>query len=247
MKQLFFLFSGLILLSLGACRKNPSLVPPPPAQKTGQLSIKLTDYLGADKVDSAVVIWEANGHTKQEKMRRSNDSLLIDIKTLGAGTGRLTVQVFSTVQLQQRDLQWEKRTELTLNGTENTHWNGPTGYNDEGWFPRVILIDPFTSFTAIIGLRPADPYFLIKNAPPNYKIELERNYAAIPGGALLVSSGMWRCMTVCTDSRGLIENREFFKYQPAQINGREWKMVEVGVGTYLNLSTPGPGFYFNHY
>ncbi|MCW3109298.1 MAG: hypothetical protein JWQ09_3804 [Segetibacter sp.] len=109
------------------------------------------------------------------------------------------------------------------------------------------MIDNPTNFTAIIALRPADPYFLLKNVPAGYKIELERGYYLIPGGAISVGKGFWKCNNVCTDSRGIIENREYFSPLPNQINGREWKMVEIGVGLFDNTPFPGPSFYFNDY
>ncbi|HYK56487.1 MAG TPA: hypothetical protein VEV15_08395, partial [Flavisolibacter sp.] len=115
------------------------------------------------------------------------------------------------------------------------------------WFPRVILIDAPTNFTAIVALRPDDAYFLLKNIPAGFKIELERHYVATPGGAVIVGGGLWKCNTVCTDERGIIENRDFFRPLAGQMKDRVYKMVEVGIGLFGDNYSSGPGFYFNHW
>jgi hypothetical protein len=239
---------GLVLLA--GCKKEPikPTPAPAPAEENPRVAIKLNSgYLPAGKVDSAVLVWEINGQLQQATMQLSNDTLFTETKNLTRGAGRLTVQLFSQTTLRQQNLQWEKRTELTLREKESVNWPAPTGYDDAAWFPRVILIDAPSTFTAIVALRPADPYFFLKNIPAGFKIELERHYTRIPGGAEIVGGGLWKCNTVCTDARGIIENRQYFSNLPAQMAGREWKMVEIGIGLFGNNSTSGPGFYFNHY
>lgn len=235
---------------LFACKKQPGnpTAPVPPAEKDLRLAVTLNNaYLPGEKIDSALLIWEQNGQVQEAEMQRSNDTLFTDLKKLNKGAGRLTIQLFTGVTLRSRHLQWEKRVETTLSGNESIHLAAPEGYDDPAWFPRVILVDDLTMFTAIIALRPADPYFLLKNVPPGFKIELERNYTAIPGGAVIVGGGLWKCNTVCTDERGVIENREFFKPLAAQMGNREWKMVETGVGLFGPNNTSGGVLYFNHY
>jgi hypothetical protein len=238
------------ILFITGCKKQPIQPAPAPVpnEEHPRIAIKLNnDYLPAAKIDSAILLWELNGQAQQDKMEISNDTLFTETKNLLKGAGQLTVQIFSKVVLRQQNLQWEKRTALTLKEKQSVNWKAPANYDDAGWNPRVIMIDQPSKFTAIIALRPTDPYFLLKNVPAGFRIELERHYTRIPGGAEIVAGGTWKCNTVCTDARGIIENREFFRPLATQIAGREWKMVETGVGLFGPNNTSGPGFYFNHY
>ncbi len=244
-----FLLAVVSLSSLlFACKKDHSDAPSPTPAVNARIAVKLnTSYLPADKVDSVVLVWETAGGVQQETMQLSNDTLFTEVKKLNKGEGTLTIQLFTKLELRHRNLQWEKRNVVTLKEQESLDMAAPVNYEDTAWFPRVILIDQPSNFTAIVGLRPADPYFLLKHVPPGFKIELERNYTAIPGGAVIVGGGLWKCNTVCTNERGIIENREFFKPLQTQMANREWKMVEVGIGLFGPNYTSGPGFYFNHY
>ena len=239
---------GMVLII--GCKKEatPPGRAPIPGDENPRLAIKLDqDYLTAAKIDSAILLWEINGQVQQAKLQLSNDTLFTETKNLTKGAGQLTVQIFSKIVLRFRNLQWEKRTNVSLQDKESVNWKAPASYDDVEWNPRVIMIDAPSRFTAIIALRPTDPYFLLKNIPAGFKIELERNYTRIPGGAEIVAGGLWKCNTICTDARGIIENREFFRPLATQIAGREWKMVETGVGLFGSNHTAGPGFYFNHF
>ena len=251
MKPGFLIAATFSLVLITACTKEPQKeppAPPPPLEENPRVAVKLNaGYLPAASVDSAILLWELGSQVQTAKMQLSNDTLFTETKNFSKGSGRLTLQIFSKILLRHKNLQWEKRAELVLKDGEAVNWKAPAGYDDTAWNPRVILIDQPSQFTAIIGLRPTDPYFLLKNVPAGFKIELERNYTRIPGGAEIVAGGTWKCNTVCTDARGVIENREFFRPLATQIIGREWKMVETGVGLFGPNNTSGPGFYFNHY
>lgn len=250
MNSKLFIVIAFISTLVFACRKKPESlpVPVPPVTEAPRVGIKLNNfYLGADKIDSATLLWETAGQTQEEKMQLSNDTLFVEMNKLTSGEGRLTIQVFSNVALRQQHLQFENRSEKLLTGKSSIHLAAPTGYEDPAWMPRVILIDRQTKFTAIVGLRPVDPYFLLKNIPVGFKIEHERNYTAIPGGAVIVGGGLWKCNTVCTDSRGIIENREYFKPLATQVGNKEWKMVETGVGLFGPNNSSGGVLYFNHW
>lgn len=243
------LLATLLLTSfLNGCKKDDVVIIPPTV-KENVIAVKLDNsYMPASKVDSAIITWELNGQVQQEKMQLSNDSVYANIKKFTKGNGRLGIQLYTKTKLKQQDLQWERRMELNLKHEESLVWNAPADVNENGWFPRIIMIDAPTGFTAIVGIRPADPYFMLKNIPAGFKIELERGYWVIPGGAISVAHGLWKCNTVCTDSRGIIENREFFSNLLAATNGREWKMLDVGVGLFSNNpANPGPSFYFNYW
>jgi hypothetical protein len=240
-----------ILLSIVwiiGCTKTGTSPVPPTAEKNASIVIKLNNnYLPAEKIDSAVLSWEINGKLHQESMHLSNDTLSIKTKSLDKGDGMLTLQLFTSVRLRERKLQWEKRWNVNLKAGENIHVPAPVSFEDNGWFPRIIMLDPPNRFTAIVALRPDDAYFFMKDIPTGFKIELERNYVATPGGAVIIGGGLWQCNTVCTDAKGVIENREFFRPLAERMNGRTYKMVEVGIGLFGNNSMPGPGFYFNHW
>ncbi|HEY1023386.1 MAG TPA: hypothetical protein VGE06_13795 [Flavisolibacter sp.] len=246
----FFAATVCLLTGILACNKNPENHPSPvpPVVENARVAVKLnSQYLDDSKVDSANLLWERGNQKQEEKMMLSNDTLYVEAKKLAPGEGRLTIQVFSKIAIRQRNLQFESRSEKTLNGTSSVHIAAPTGYDDPSWMPRVILVDDLTKFTAIVGLRPVDPYFLLKNIPAGFKIEHDRNYTAIPGGAVIVGGGLWKCNTVCTDERGIIENREYFKPLAAQVGNKEWKMVETGVGLFGPNNTSGGSLYFNHW
>jgi hypothetical protein len=250
MNPTFIAAAACLAVLFVACEKKPGNLPKPlpPSEEAPRIAVKLNShYLGADRLDSAVLLWETGGQVQEEKMQLSNDTLYVEMKKLAPGNGRLTVQVFSKVVIRQRNLQFENRSEKTITGTQSIHLAAPTDYDDPAWMPRVIMIDPLSKLTAIVGLRPVDPYFLIKNIPPGFKIEHERNYTVIPGGAVYVGGGLWKCNTVCTDSRGIIENREYFKPLAEQVGNKEWKMVETGIGLFGPNHTSGGTLYFNHW
>lgn len=233
------------LLLLAACKKQPL---PSPVEENHRVAIKLNStYLAAEKIDSARLTWETNGKVQEVRLQLSHDTLFTETKHLEKGTGVLTVQLFTSIELRQRKLQWEKRTDLTLKDGQSVDWVAPLNFEDNNWFPRVIMLDVPTNFTAIVALRPDDAYFLLKNIPPGFKIELERNYVATPGGAMIVGGGLWKCNTVCTDARGIIENRDFFRPLAGQMKDRVYEMVEVGIGLFGDNYSSGPGFYFNHW
>lgn len=234
-----------VILLLAACKKQPI---PSPVEEKYRIAIKLNStYLTAEKIDSALLSWEINGKIQTERLQLSHDTLFTETKNLDKGTGVLTVQLFTNIELRQRSLQWEKRTEVIVKDDQSIDWAAPLNFEDNNWFPRVIMIDAPTNFTAIVALRPDDAYFLLKNIPTGFKIELERNYTAIPGGAVIVGGGLWKCNTVCTDERGIIENRDFFRPLAGQMKDRTYKMVEVGIGLFGDNYSFGPGFYFNHW
>lgn len=248
MKPAFLLLVLPAVLLCTACSKDDPASSPAPVAKKNGIAIKLNaQYVSADKIDSAILFWQINGKTQTEKLLISHDTLLTDGAALDKGAGTLTVQIFSGVVLRQRKLQWERSVDLSLKQYEQVNWNAPASYDDADWFPRVIMIDEMSQFTAIIALRPADTYFLLKNVPSGFKIELERNYTVIPGGAQIVGSGLWKCNTDCRDVYGKIENRTYFRPLADQMQGKQFGMVEVGVGLFGPNYTSGPGFYFNHY
>lgn len=236
---------ALAVVVLAASCKKTDVAPVVVANQ--DLTIKLnTQYLPAVKIDSAMVTWENTTRAVTKKMILRNDSLVLPLKSFDKGDGTMTIQLFTQAKLKTQNLQWEKRFTTKLEANSSFSLQAPTGYTDAEWNPRVILIDGLTNLTAIIALRPEDSYFYVKNIPAAYpKVELERNYARIPGGAEIVTGGTWKC----NDCAGAnVENRAFFDYQKTQIAGRTWAMVEVGVGVFgPPPSYGGASLYFNYY
>jgi hypothetical protein len=238
---------GVLLLAavflVNACKKDSKA----DDISTGNagLEVRLNNqYMPGSKIDSAIAIWETGGQAETEKMVLSSDILSVSLKKFTPGNGRLTIQLYTKTKLGNHNLQWERRVDFSIEHSERIRMAGPANLEDLHWFPRIIMIDPPTGFTAIIALNPHDAYFLVKNIPPQWnKIELERGYYKIPGGAESVARGLWKCNNECT---GVIENRSFFEYLPLQIGNRPWRMVEIGVALYNNTQQPGPGIYFNH-
>jgi hypothetical protein len=230
---------------MAACNKKPPL---PPVEESQKIAVKLnSNYLAAEKIDSALLLWEINGKVQTERLELTHDTLYTDVKKLDKGTGILTIQLFTNIEVRQRKLQWEKSSNITITNSQSVYFTAPLNFEDNNWFPRIIMVDAPTNFTAIVALRPDDAYFLLKNIPTGFKIELERNYVATPGGAIIVGGGLWKCNSVCTDSRGVIENRDYFRPLADRMKNRTYQMVEVGIGLFGDNYSSGPGFYFNHW
>jgi hypothetical protein len=235
-----------IMLLVTACKKDN--INPRNPEVNPLLSVLLnSQYMPAAKIDSAIAIWEINGKAQKQSLHFSGDTLIARLLKFSQGDGQLTIQLYTKTRVRDKNLQWEKRVNINVKHNESINISGPSGLQEISWFPRVILIDQATGFTAIVALNPNDPYFLLKNIPARWnKFEVERGYYKIPGGAESVGKGYWKC-TSCADVTGTVENREFFMSLPGQINNRPWRMVEIGVGLFNNTTNPGPGFYFNHY
>ena len=148
----------------------------------------------------------------------------------------MTIQLYSQVQTQWKDLQFEKRWKLRLSHHQPIHLNGPVGLNDPEWMPRVILKES-PPFVAIIALRPGDPYFSLRNLPARWPlIELERGYYEIPGGVRYAGKKLWKCDGTCgTD----IEDRSIFAGLGVDVGTKHWTWIELGVGLFSNTEYTG--------
>lgn len=231
-----------VILLTASCKKTNV----PPVVVNQDLTIKLnTQYLPAAKIDSAMVTWDNGTRAVTKKMVLRNDSLVLPLQGFDKGDGTMTIQLFTQAKLKNENLQWEKRFTAKLETNSSFSFAAPTGYTDADWNPRVILIDGFTQLTAIVALRPEDSYFQVKNIPAAFpKVELERNYTRIPGGAEIIAGGTWKCNN-CAGAN--VENRNFFEYQKNLVAGKQWAMVEVGVGLFGNTPVGGAVLYFNYY
>jgi hypothetical protein len=236
--------SGILISCLltGACKKNKEGYETPAGP--GNLAIKLdTSYTPVNKIDSAIAIWEINGSAKTLKLQLSGDTLQAPLQELSEGNGRLTIQLYTKVKVNNTDLQWEKRWQFQLQHTEPVIVQGPVNYEDKNWMPRVILTESFTKFIAILAVRPEDPYFCLKNLPAKYPyIEFERGYYKIPGGVEYAGYGYYKCNGTCGTE---LENRTFFANMGDMVGIKPWTSLWMGVGLFSKTEYNSYGVSFN--
>lgn len=238
------LFSGIITgsLLLGACKKNKEEYKTPAGP--GNLAIKLdTSYMPVNKIDSALAVWEINGSSKTLKLQLSGDTLRAPLQEFSEGNGRLTIQLYTKVKVNNTDLQWEKRWQFELQHTEPLILQGPASYEDNNWMPRVILTESFTKFIAILAVRPDDPYFCLKNLPAKYPyIEFERGYYKIPGGVEYAGYGYYKCNGTCGTE---LEDRTFFAQMGNMVGIKPWTSLWMGVGLFSKTEINSYSVSFN--
>jgi hypothetical protein len=211
------------------CTKKPVHPEPEPVNKI--LSINLDKaYLGSDLVDSAFAIWELNGSQTQFLLEKSNEALTVNINKLQAGSGTLTVKIFSRVKFGVfYSSQWLFSQKASITPNNGIMVEGPKAFSDQQWKPRVELKDAIGHF-AVIALRPDDPYFFVKDVPGNLQsIIVARDYWKAGGGVTHVGGGQWECSFGCVNDKGHVENTEFFSFLPAQMGSGTWNHVEIAV------------------
>lgn len=212
-----------------SCRKTP--VHPEPEAKPKILAVALDpSYMGAALIDSAVATWDLNGQQTRIALTTSNDTLLTNLNQLAAGSGTLTVQVFSKLKFGNfYKSQWIFSRQATISPNNDFSVSGPKSFSDQQWKPRVELKDAIGHF-AIVALRPDDPYFFVKDLPGNLEsIIVSRDYWRTVGGVNRVGGGQWECSFNCTNSKGHVENTQFFSFLPAQMGTSSWNHIEITV------------------
>jgi hypothetical protein len=232
----------MITLLLGACKKDKETDNLPPAP--GNLDVRLAAaYMPADKIDSAIVVWEVNGHSKTVRLQISGDTLRAPLENFTEGNGRMTIQLYTKVKVNQADLQWEKRWQFQLQHDQPVLLQGPVNYEDKDWMPRVILVEPGIQFIAILALRPEDPYFCLKNLPAGWPyIEMERGYYKIPGGIEYAGYGYYKCNGTCGSE---VEDRTFYANMGAMVGTKPWTSLWMGVGLFSKTDPSGFSVSFN--
>ena len=148
MKKGITLLIVAIAALLGGCKKDPVMPAPGPGPRLLEVQLD-QNYLPAAKTDSAIAIWETGGQVQQFRFVTVGDTLRLPLAKFAEGQGTLTLQVYSQVKRQWKDLQFEKRWQVRLSHQEAITCAGPAGYEDEQWMPRVILTS--SSIVAIVG------------------------------------------------------------------------------------------------
>ena len=220
----------LVLVALAgvSCKKDP--VQQPPASSP-VLSVKLNPaFLGAMQADSAIATWQQGSTEKKIQLQISHDSLIAPLSSLTEGQGDLTIQLFSNKKLSnQYFTEWVFKKAVVIEKTKALSYAGPQTFFDAGWLPRVLLKDAICH-EALLGLRPDDPYFLVKNLQQNVlSLSVEKAYWQTKGGVQQVGGGVFTCKAGCLNSGGDLENAQFFHFLPAQIGTRNWNHISLTV------------------
>lgn len=261
MKHLSIRFSCLMLLVMtliSSCSKDPVREPapvprpvPPFPQVVKELRVTLNEsFLPGAKVDSAVATWEVNGTRQSVKLQAENGVLKTSLaRFTNGGTGALTVQLFTQVKLDGQPLQWEHRAPYTLDHSKPVTLAAPTSIADREWSPRVIFhYDNAlgSRFSAIIGIRPNDPYFELKGVEPVYarRIEIKRSFHDKATGQLVFSRG-WVCeqASCLNQTTWSMVDRYHFLNLEEQLEGRQWDQFRIEAYFHLN-STPASAIGF---
>ncbi len=223
------------LVSLTSCEKDN--LPPPQENKPGELSVKLQpDYLNAEQVDSAFIIWRINDQVHRERMVVRNDSLLYPLENLPEGQGELSIHIYSNKKYsRQYPGQWLLKKNIQLKRNNSLALEGPDSFFDSDWFPRVELSDAI-GHVAVIALRPDDAYFMVKDPGHEiYSLAVDRGYWKTKGGIALAGRDIWRCQQSCTDR----SDEDFFKSLPGRIGDKPWNHISVYILFEINAGGEG--------
>lgn len=218
----------LAMIMLASCSKDTQ-----PGPKPGNKNVNIIldrAYLGPALMDSAIAIWQTSGRLTTVRLEQHNDTLLADAAHFPAGTGTLTVKLFSRLKFGGQYLsQWVLRRDTTMTPGKGLVIPGPSQFSDPKWSPRVELKDGI-GHLAIIALRPDDPYFFVKDVPANVlEMVVARDYWRQGGGVTRIAGGEWRCSENCRNDNGHIENDQFFAFLPGQIRTKQWNHIEITV------------------
>lgn len=232
-----------------SCRKNPSEQPVPPVESAGFVVTLDKACMPGSQIDSAFATWEVNGQKQIIKLQKDNDTLKAPISNFHEGNGRMTLHLYSAIKFQNQYLsQWFHEKQVTIQHSHRIKLNGPTGFHDGQWKPRVLLKSGSAlNLQALVALRPDDPYFLVKNLGMNVlKITVARNFWNTIAGVRQVGGGEWVCSTGCTDADRNVENQEYFKFLPTQIGTKAWNHIEIVVLYETDRWGGGPVLAMDH-
>lgn len=237
MKKTFTLLV-LLVTAFAACRKEP--LKPEPVTTDAPLEIALNEtYMPAAKIDSALAVWETAGTTQTVALQRSGNKLSTRLSNFKSGNGTLTVQLFTQTTVAGKPLQWEKRFVHTLSSSSPLLLAAPTSFADAAWNPRMISRNDIAgaSATVIIGLRPGDAYFELKNvtAALSKRIVLERSFY-LNDTANLVAAKTWVGDAADLDAGGNLVDRHHFETLEAQLGAGQWNKYLIKAQFYAQLS-----------
>ncbi len=236
MKSIFTWLAGTSLILFISCSKDDDNIPGP-APANSFLSVKLNQqYLPAAQVDSAFAFWKVNGAEQKLKLTVSNDSLVADMKLFNEGNGELTLQIFSNKKYANSYAgEFTSKKMVALQKNKGVNFAAPVSFFDTAWLPRVLIKDAI-GHNALLGLRPDDPFFIVKKpAHDYYRIAVDRGYWKTSGGIQLAGRDVWECNSDCTD----IENNDYFKTLPGRIGTKPWNHISIIILFQINDSGEG--------
>lgn len=240
MKQYISTSLVVLVILFSSCKKDKQETPAPQPDKDLTINLNAA-YMPGSKIDSAVVLWIVNGQTKTVKMQVAGDKLTAPLNSLTEGEGVLKLQLYSKVQFVYFNSLWLQDKQLVLKHKEAISLDGPSGFEDIKWIPRVLLHNISMKIYATVGLRPDDPYFFVEDAEKNYnEIWISREYWKTRQGLQKVAGGVWECKSNCLNEKGDILNTEFFKFLPNQAGTKKWDHIEIVV---RYLTEPAGGGY----
>ena len=249
MKQMSTKMIGLIastIILFTACSKDPVIQPERPEQEEMKdLVIHLNNYLPTAKLDSAIAIWEVAGTTQKVKLQVKNNKLFTSLASFDyKGTGKLAVQLFTQIHMDQIPLQWENGFTYTLNPTVALELAAPTDIKDPSWSPRLVYNSEIhdANFLALIAIRPEDTYFELRGVEPRIakRIEIVRSFFNNDTTTLVASRG-WIGQAKDLDEKGNVVNRDHFSALVEQIDGRPWNILKVRATFFAQLN-PGEAY-----
>ncbi len=235
MKYLFP--ATLIIVSLLSCKKD-AVQQIPSQQQEKHLRVILHDnYLPADKIDSAIVIWRMSGSATMQKLHLTTGYLTANISSFTTGNGEIAVKIFSKHQINGMSLQFERKQILNLQNGITYTTTAPNSFDDLNWLPRIIFHQSNNgsnfNITAVIGTRPNDPVFELKEIDPvwRHRVILTRRYFHSSNTLNLLGNLTWDCNS-CIDAHGNYFNNTFFNSLPQQINNRPWNTASFTLRFY---------------
>ena len=242
MKQCLSTSLFILVVLFSSCKKDKEEAPAPAPQPDKDLTISLNAaYMPGSKIDSAIVSWEVNGETKTVKMQVAEDKLTAPLNAFTEGNGVLKLQLYSNLKFVYFSSVWLQEKQLVLKHKEAVSLQGPSGFEDIQWLPRVLLHNIYMKIFATVGLRPSDPYFFVDDAEKNYnEIWISREYWKTRQGLQKVAGGVWECTSNCLNEKGDILNTDFFKFLPTQAGTKKWDHIEIVV---RYLTDPAGGGY----
>ena len=228
-------FSIALIVLFSSCKKDDFISGTHEKKLTIQLD---NQYVTSQKIDSAVLISEWPGLSKRVRLQLNENQLESTLSEFSQTAHKITVQLFTKTTFNNKPLQFEKEVALTPGASESLVVNGPASFTDLTWKPRVIL--DYTGgnirYTAIVALRPSDPYFEILHLPSGWdkRITVFRGFYKNEFTNMLHGS-TWNCGNVCS---GNTVNRESFNHLPAQVDHLDYNKMAIEVAFYTNYTSP---------
>lgn len=237
------IISCIVFLLMISCKREDLYEPGTPSQTVVRILLH-DNYLPSSKIDSAFVLWNVNGTSISKKLKVNEPYMQANLLHPAAGTGKLVFKIFSNNSLNNRSIMYERTVHTELKAGTTYTVTAPNFLQDVNWNPRIILkhdnANSLFNGTAIVGIRPNDPYFELLKIDPMWRqrIVVERSYYHTSNLGLKLAGGKWECINNnCTDSNGNYLNNTYFNFLPQQLDNRSWNRFELILRFYNSATT----------